>query len=47
MLFGEFAFTLGGPCGISGFVAMTLSPIMSAWVCPGPRSRDANEPLGQ
>ena len=34
MLFREFAFTLAVAVLISGFVAMTLSPIMSAWVCP-------------
>ena len=34
VLFKEFAFTLAVAVLISGFVAMTLSPIMSAWVCP-------------
>ena len=34
VLFREFAFTLAVAVLISGFVAMTLSPIMSAWVCP-------------
>ncbi|MCH1491352.1 MAG: efflux RND transporter permease subunit [Luminiphilus sp.] len=33
-LFREFAFTLAVAVLISGLVAMTLSPIMSAWVCP-------------
>ncbi len=33
-LFREFAFTLAIAVVISGFVAITLSPIMSAWVCP-------------
>jgi multidrug efflux pump len=32
--FREFAFTLAVAVLISGLVAMTLSPIMSAWVCP-------------
>ncbi len=34
VLFREFAFTLAVAVLISGLVAMTLSPIMSAWVCP-------------
>jgi multidrug efflux pump len=34
VLFREFAFALGVAVLISGFVAMTLSPILSAWVCP-------------
>ena len=34
VLFREFAFALGVSVLISGFVAMTLSPILSAWVCP-------------
>ena len=34
VLFREFAFTLAIAVLISGFVAITLSPIMSAWVCP-------------
>ena len=34
VLFREFAFTLAIAVVISGFVAITLSPIMSAWVCP-------------
>ena len=34
VLFREFAFTLAVAVLISGFVALTLSPIMSAWVCP-------------
>ncbi len=33
-LFREFAFTLAIAVLISGLVAMTLSPTMSAWVCP-------------
>jgi multidrug efflux pump len=33
-LFKEFAFTLAIAVLISGLVAITLSPIMSAWVCP-------------
>ncbi len=33
-LFKEFAFTLAVAVLISGFVAVTLSPIMSAYVCP-------------
>ncbi len=33
-LFKEFAFTLAIAVLISGMVAITLSPIMSAWVCP-------------
>ena len=35
VLFREFAFALAVAVLISGFVAMTLSPILSAWVCPG------------
>jgi multidrug efflux pump len=34
VLFREFAFTLAIAVLISGLVAITLSPIMSAWVCP-------------
>ena len=34
VLFREFAFALAVAVLISGFVAMTLSPILSAWVCP-------------
>lgn len=34
VLFREFAFTLAVAVLISGIVAITLSPIMSAWVCP-------------
>ncbi len=34
VLFREFAFTLAIAVLISGVVAITLSPIMSAWVCP-------------
>ncbi len=34
VLFREFAFTLAVAVLISGLVAITLSPIMSAWVCP-------------
>ena len=34
VLFREFAFTLAVAVLISGVVAITLSPIMSAWVCP-------------
>lgn len=34
VLFQEFAFTLAIAVLISGVVAITLSPIMSAWVCP-------------
>ena len=34
VLFREFAFALGVAVLISGFVALTLSPILSAWVCP-------------
>ena len=34
VLFREFAFTLAVAVLISGFVAMTLSPLMSAYVCP-------------
>lgn len=33
-LFREFAFTLAVAVLISGFVALTLSPIMSAYACP-------------
>ncbi|MEY4489237.1 MAG: hypothetical protein RIQ79_1745 [Verrucomicrobiota bacterium] len=31
-LFREFAFTLAGAVGVSGFVALTLSPMMSAYL---------------
>jgi multidrug efflux pump len=34
MLFREFAFTLAAAVVISGIVAVTLSPIMSAWMVP-------------
>jgi multidrug efflux pump len=34
MLFREFAFTLAAAVVISGVVAVTLSPIMSAWMVP-------------
>ena len=34
VLFREFAFALAVAVLISGFVAMTLSPVLSAWVCP-------------
>ena len=34
VLFQEFAFTLAIAVLISGFVAITLSPVLSAWVCP-------------
>jgi multidrug efflux pump len=34
MLFREFAFTLASAVVISGIVAVTLSPIMSAWMVP-------------
>jgi multidrug efflux pump len=34
VLFREFAFTLAVAVLISGLVAMTLSPLMSAYVCP-------------
>ena len=34
MLFREFAFTLASAVIISGIVAVTLSPIMSAWMVP-------------
>lgn len=34
VLFREFAFSLATAVLISGVVAITLSPIMSAWVCP-------------
>lgn len=34
MLFREFAFTLAAAVVISGIVAITLSPIMSAWMVP-------------
>lgn len=34
MLFREFAFTLAAAVVISGVVAVTLSPIMSAWMIP-------------
>jgi multidrug efflux pump len=34
MLFREFAFTLASAVVISGIVAVTLSPVMSAWLVP-------------
>jgi multidrug efflux pump len=34
MMFREFAFTLAAAVVISGIVAVTLSPIMSAWMVP-------------
>jgi len=34
VLFKEFAFTLAVAVLISGFVALTLSPVMSGWVAP-------------
>ncbi|MFY7895913.1 MAG: efflux RND transporter permease subunit, partial [Phycisphaerales bacterium] len=34
VMFREFAFTLAGAVVVSGIVAITLSPIMSAWVTP-------------
>lgn len=34
MLFREFAFTLAAAVVVSGVVALTLSPIMSAWMVP-------------
>ncbi len=34
VMFKEFAFTLAGAVVVSGIVAITLSPIMSAWVTP-------------
>jgi multidrug efflux pump len=34
MLFREFAFTLAAAVVISGIVAVTLSPVMSAWMVP-------------
>ncbi len=34
MLFREFAFTLASAVVISGIVAVTLSPVMSAWMIP-------------
>jgi len=33
-LFREFAMTLAGAVGVSGFVALTLSPMMSAYLLP-------------
>ncbi|HSG88313.1 MAG TPA: efflux RND transporter permease subunit [Pseudomonadales bacterium] len=48
VLFKEFAFTLAIAVLISGVIALTLSPIMSAWVCAEgghepPMTRWANE----
>lgn len=34
VLFKEFAFTLAVAVLVSGFVALTLSPVMSSWVAP-------------
>jgi multidrug efflux pump len=39
-LFREFAFTLAGAVTVSGFVALTLSPMMSAYLLQG---REAEE----
>jgi multidrug efflux pump len=41
-LFKEFAFTLAGAVVISGIVALTLSPIMSATLLPAPGSREGH-----
>ena len=41
VLFKEFAFTLAVAVVISGFVALTLSPVMSAWVAPD-KGREAS-----
>jgi multidrug efflux pump len=38
-LFREFAFTLAGAVTVSGFVALTLSPMMSAYLLHGSRKR--------
>ncbi len=38
VLFKEFAFTLAAAVIVSGVVAVTLSPIMSAWMVHDPRS---------
>jgi multidrug efflux pump len=40
VLFKEFAFTLAVAVLISGFLALTLSPVMSSWVAPE-RGREA------
>ena len=47
VLFREFAFTLAIAVVISGFVAITLSPIMSAWVCPDKGHETRMTLLGQ
>lgn len=39
-LFREFAFTLAGAVTVSGFVALTLSPMMSAYLLKGGGSED-------
>jgi multidrug efflux pump len=38
-LFREFAFTLAGAVTVSGFVALTLSPMMSAYLFKGRKRR--------
>jgi len=40
MLFREFAFTLAAAVVISGIVAVTLSPVMSAYLVPGEHRRN-------
>ena len=44
VLFKEFAFMLAIAVLISGFVAITLSPVLSAWVCPD-KGRETNMSL--
>jgi len=39
-LFREFAFTLAGAVAVSGFVALTLSPMMSAYLLGGAESEE-------
>jgi multidrug efflux pump len=39
-LFREFAFTLAGAVAVSGFVALTLSPMMSAYLLKGADSEE-------
>ena len=39
-LFSEFAFTLAGAVGVSAVIALTLSPMLSAWVFSRPHGQD-------
>jgi len=47
VLFKEFAFTLAAAVIVSGVVAVTLSPIMSAWMVHDPKSHGARTWIGK